>query len=91
MREWCKARTVKEWLAMIALLASIGGAAVLTLNRIWLIRILETAKAWADIADIAKLDTVIIGAIILALGFAINRRTIKLSKDGLEASGGADN
>ena len=90
MREWCKARTVKEWLAIIALFASIGGAAVLTANRIWLIRILEAAKSWADIADIAKLDTVIIGAIILALGFAINRRTIKLSKDGLEASGGAD-
>ena len=90
MKEWCKARTVKELLALIALLASIGGAAVLTLNRVWLIGILERAKAWADIADIAKLDTVIIGAIILALGFAINRRTIKLSKDGLEASGGAD-
>lgn len=82
------ARTVKEWLALIAIVASIGGAAVLTLNRVWLIRILETAQRWADIADIAKLDTVIIGAIILALGFAINRRTIKLSKDGLEASGG---
>lgn len=90
MKAWMAARTVKEWLALIALMASIGGAAVLTLNRVWLIRILERAKAWADIADIAKLDTVIIGAIILALGFAINRRTIKLSKDGLEASGGAD-
>ncbi len=90
MKAWIAARTVKEWLALIALLASIGGAAVLTINRVWLIRILEAAQRWADIADIAKLDTVIIGAIILALGFAINRRTIKLSKDGLEASGGAD-
>lgn len=88
MRAWCAARTVKEWLALVALVASIVGAAVLTLNRVWLIRILERAKAWADIADIAKLDTVIIGAIILALGFAINRRSIKISKEGLEASGG---
>ena len=88
MKAWIAARTVKEWLALVAIAASIAGAAVLTLNRVWLIRILERAKAWADIADIAKLDTVIIGAIILALGFAINRRTIKISKEGLEASGG---
>jgi hypothetical protein len=32
MKAWIAARTVKEWLALIALLASIGGAAVLTLN-----------------------------------------------------------
>ena len=82
--------TLKEWLALIALLASIGGAAVLTLNRVWLIRMLERAKAWADIADIAKLDTLIIGLIILSLGLAINRRTAKLSKDGIELSGGSD-
>jgi uncharacterized membrane-anchored protein len=82
--------TVKEWLAVVAMGASIIGAAVLTFHRIWLIRIIERAKLFEEIADLAKLDTVIIGAIILALGFAINRRTIKLSKDGLEASGGAD-
>jgi hypothetical protein len=90
MKAWLAARTVKEWLALIALFASIGGAGILTLNRVWLIKILERAKAWADIADIAKLDTVIIGAIIIGLGFAINRRSIKLSKDGIEASGGSD-
>jgi hypothetical protein len=90
MKAWLSARTVKEWLAMTALLASIGGAAILTLNRIWLIRILEAAQQWAPIADIAKLDTIIIGAIILALGFAINRRTIKVTKEGIEASGGSD-
>lgn len=90
MKQWCAARSVKEWLAIIALIASIVGAAVLTLNRVWLISILERAKEWSAIADIAKLDTLIIGAIILALGFAINRRTIKISKDGLEASGGSE-
>ena len=88
MRAWCAARSVKEWLALIAMAASIVGAAVLTINRVWLIKMLERAKAWTDIADIAKIDTLIIGAIIMALGFAINRRSIKLSKDGLEASGG---
>ena len=90
MTDWLKARTVKELLAAIALLASIGGAAVLTINRVWLIRMLEKAKAWADIADIAKLDTLIIGLIILSLGLAINRRSAKLSKDGIELSGGSD-
>jgi hypothetical protein len=87
---WIKSRTVKELLALIALLASIAGAAVLTLNRLWLIAILERAKAWADIADIAKLDTLIIGVVLLSFGLAINRRTVKLSRDGFEASGGDD-
>jgi hypothetical protein len=62
----------------------------LTLNRLWLIAILERAKAWADIADIAKLDTLIIGVVLLSFGLAINRRTVKLSRDGFEASGGDD-
>jgi hypothetical protein len=90
MKSWLAARTVKELLAMTALLASIIGAAVLTINRVWLILILERAKSWADIADIAKLDTLIIGLVILSLGLAINRRTAKLSKDGIELSGGSD-
>jgi hypothetical protein len=80
--------TVKEWLAVVALGASVGGAAILTANRVWLISILEKAKAWADIADIAKLDTLILGLILLSLGLAINRRTAKLSRDGIELSGG---
>jgi hypothetical protein len=82
--------TAKEWLALIALIASIAGAGVLTANRVWLIRILERARQYADIAGIAKLDTVIIGAVLIGLGFAINKRTFKLSKDGLEAGGGSD-
>lgn len=82
--------TIKEWLAFIALIATIVGAAVLTFHRIWLIQILERAKHFADIADIAKLDTWIIGIVILSLGLAINRRTIKVSRSGIEASGGDD-
>jgi hypothetical protein len=80
--------TFKEWLAFIAITASIGGAAVLTINRVWLIKILERAKAWADIADIAKLDTLILGLILLSLGLAINRRSFKITRAGIEAEGG---
>lgn len=88
MREWCAARSVKEWLALVALFFSIAGAGVLTLNRVWLIRILERAKAWTAIADLAKLDTLIIGIVLVGLGLAINKRSAKLGASGLEISGG---
>ena len=91
VKEWLLARSVKEWLALIALIASIGGAMALTAHRVWLIQILERAKAWDKIGDIAYLDTLIIGAVLIGFGFAINRRSIKISKDGVEASGGTDN
>lgn len=88
MKAWCAARSVKEWLALIALVASIIGGAVLTANRIWLIGILERAQQWAAIADIAKLDTLIIGLVLIGLGLAINKRSVKLGAGGFEASGG---
>ena len=90
MKAWLLARTVKEWLALVALVASIAGAAILTANRIWLIAILERAKAWADIADIAKLDTIIIGIVLVGLGLAINKRSVKgsIGPANFEASGG---
>ena len=87
---WLRERTVKELLAILAMLASIVGAAVLTLNRVWLISILERAKQWSDIGDIAKLDTILIGAIIISLGFVIGRRSFKVTRQGIEASGGDD-
>lgn len=90
MVEWLRARTAKEAIALLALIASIIGAGILTANRVWLITILERAKNSAAIADIAKLDTLIIGAVLISLGLAINRRSIKLSKEGFEASGGDD-
>ena len=80
----------KSWLAFIALIASIVGAGVLTANRIWLIQILEAAKNITAIADIAKLDTLIIGLVLLSFGLAINKRSAKLGKDGFELSGGDD-
>lgn len=90
MIEWCKARSVKEWLALIALFASIGGAAVLTVNRYWLITILERAKQWTAIADIALLDTIIIGIVLLSFGLAINKRNVrgKAGPAEFEVSGG---
>ena len=90
MKAWLIARTVKEYLALIAIVASIIGAGVLTANRIWLIAILERAKAWADIADIAKLDTIIIGIVLVGLGLAINKRSVKgkMGPAEFEASGG---
>lgn len=85
---WLKSLPVKSLLALIALLASIAGAAVLTVNRVWIIRILERAKAWDKIGDIAILDTVIIGAVLIGFGFAINRRSFKITRQGIEAEGG---
>lgn len=90
MKAWAAARTVKEWLALIAIVASIVGAGVLTVHRIWLIKLLVAAKQFAKIGDIAFLDTVIIGLVILGLGLAINRRTVKgsIGPANFEASGG---
>jgi hypothetical protein len=78
----------REWRAMIALLASIAGSAVLTGLLAWTIRILE---GWRDAKAIASISyglLAIIGSILLSLGLAINRRSIKLTREGFEASGG---
>jgi hypothetical protein len=88
MKAWLTARSVKELLALIALVASIVGAGILTANRVWLIKILADAKQWGKIGDLAYLDTLIIGAVLIGFGFAINKRSIKITKDGIDASGG---
>jgi len=80
----------REWRALIALVASIAGSAVLTGLLAWAIRILE---GWRDAQAIASIGyglLAIIGSILLSLGLAINRRSIKLTRDGFEASGGED-
>jgi hypothetical protein len=84
---------VKDWtpkttLALIAMLATIAGASVLTANRIWLIQILERNGLTAKIGDIAYLDTLIIGLVILSLGIAITPRKLSATKGGFELSGG---
>lgn len=84
---------------MIALLASIAGAAVLTGVSIWLVRLLSRL-AWHDPAlRPAVVEALaasnygllgIIGAVLLSLGLAINRRSLRASAFGasLEADGG---
>ena len=88
LREWCKERTIKEWLALIALFASIAGAVALSLHRIWLIKILVKAGLIKTVGDIAILDTLIIGIVLVGLGLAINKRTAKLGPGGFEIGGG---
>lgn len=91
----------RDWRALVALIASIAGAAVLTGFSIWLVKLL-VAFARADPS--VRLDVIralastnygllaIIGAILLSLGLAINRRSVKGSAFGasFEAAGGEE-
>jgi len=74
--------------ALIALFASIAGSAVLTALLGWIIAILDRWRAVDAIAAIAYGLLAIIGSVLLSLGLAINRRSIRLTRDGFEASGG---
>ena len=78
----------REWRAMIALIASIAGSAVLTAMLAWIVHLLATWREAEAIARIAYGLLAIIGSILLSLGLAINRRSIKLTRDGFDASGG---
>lgn len=89
----------RDWRALVALVASIVGAAVLTAFSVWLVELL-VAFARADptirLEVIHALATsnygllAIIGAVLLSLGLAINRRSVKGSAFGasFEAAGG---
>lgn len=81
----------RDWRAFMALTFSVFGAAVLTCLLAWTIRILEVGKRLSEVANISYGLLAIIGAILLSLGLAINRRSIKLNRDGMELSGGEDN
>jgi len=61
---------------------------VLTGLLAWGIHILERGGQLAAIANISYALLSIIGAVLLSLGLAINRRSIKFSSQGFEASGG---
>ncbi len=80
----------RELRALVALAASIAGAVVLTMLLAWIIRIFQLWKGEEPLAHIAYGLICIIGAVLLSLGLAINRRSIRLSRDGFEASGGED-
>jgi len=91
----------RDWRAMIALWASIAGAAVLTAFSAWLvILIVRFARDDRSLGPRA-LDALaysnyglllVIGAVLLSLGLAINRRTVKASAFGahIEAGGGVE-
>ena len=89
----------RDWRALIALTASIAGAAVLTGFSVWLVKLLvmiASADPKLRMEVVRALATsnygllAIIGAVLLSLGLAINRRSVKGSAFGasFEAAGG---
>jgi hypothetical protein len=81
----------RDWRAIMALTASIAGAAVLTAFSVWLVKLLvmfARADPSLRLEVIAALATsnyallAIIGAVLLSLGLAINRRIVKGSAFG---------
>lgn len=88
----------REGRAWIALIASVGGAVALTLFSAWIVRLLATLPRTPEtvplvIAALARSNyglLAIIGAILLSLGLAINRRSLRARAFGasLEADGG---
>lgn len=80
----------RDWRALLALAASVAGAAILTAHRAWLVAILERARLFREIANIAYGDTVIIGLVLLALGYAISQRRFsgKFMGASFDTSGG---
>lgn len=88
----------KDWRAFIALAGSIVGAAVLTGFAAWLVYILWLG-GWPIGTEGVRLDALakalfgvlfIVGIVLVSLGLAINRRSVKGSILGasFEASGG---
>ena len=94
----------KDWRALIALLGSIGGALALTLFVWWgCWELLPRVAGWSTATEAHRAETLrwvlwiataTISLVIMGLGFAINRRTLKgtLGKNGLELDyeGGED-
>lgn len=80
----------RDWRALLALAASVAGAAILTAHRAWLVSILERARLFREIANIAYGDTVIMGLVLLALGYAISQRRFsgKFMGASFDTSGG---
>lgn len=91
----------RNMLGLIALIASIGGAMALTAFSIWIVSILADygrtypevrARVVEALAGSNYGLLAIMGAILLSLGLAINRRSLKASAFGasFDASGGDD-
>lgn len=91
--------TQRQWLAAAALAASVTGAAVLTGYSLWLAWLLADfgrgdARVRAQVIEALARGNyallAIIGAVLLSLGLAINRRSLRAAAFGasLEADGG---
>lgn len=88
----------RDWRAFVALTASIAGAAVLTGVACWIVWILwrggwpaSTADARVEALARALLGILFtVGIVLVSLGLAINRRTLKgsIGAASFEASGG---
>lgn len=85
--------------SFVALIASIGGAIALTCFAVWMVWIFVWGFAWPVDTSVQRLDwlgwglMILLGGsllVLVTLGFAINRRSIRFGKDGFEASGGDD-
>ncbi|MEQ7873838.1 hypothetical protein ABDK56_07510 [Sphingomonas sp. ASV193] len=94
-----RAMAPRDRRAGIALIASIGGAAVLTGLSAWVVRLLdrfgrehgEVRRAVVEALAASNYGLLgIIGTVLLSLGLAINRRSIRASAFGalVEADGG---
>ena len=88
----------RDWRALLALAASVAGAGVLTGVSVWVVHLIATMPK-TDAERLLALRALansnygllgIIGAVLLSLGLAINRRTLKanLGKSGFDFSGG---
>lgn len=91
----------RDWRAMIALWASIVGAGVLTGFSAWLVTLVVGLGEDDRTLGGRALDALaysnyglllVIGAVLLSLGLAINRRSVKASAFGaaIEAGGGEE-
>lgn len=90
----------RDWRALLALVASVAGAAVLTGFAAWIVWILWRG-GWSVTTENARVDALakslfgtllIIGIVLVSLGLAINKRSVKGSLLGasFEAEGGED-
>lgn len=87
----------RDWRALLALIASVAGAAVLTVFSAWVVTIIRDWKGFDELRIRALSNALygllfIVGIVLISLGLAINRRSIKGSLLGasFEAAGGDD-
>lgn len=87
----------RDWRALLALIASVLGAATLTGFAVWVVTIIRDWHGLDELRIRAMANALygllfIVGIVLVSLGLAINRRSVKGSILGasFEASGGDD-